>query len=75
MKEARCVAIKAAIDSASDYTTCLHQVKSLILSILAHKQEHMEVQEALAIGFCIAFKLSMVKSQLAIIFSQRVQFA
>ena len=89
VKEAGCVAIGAAIGSASDSTACLRKVESLILSILGNKQELMEVQKALARGLCIALKLSGEEDrvaffgkilidaclQLAMSGSQRVQFA
>lgn len=89
VKEGGCVAIGAAIGSASDSTACLRQVESLILSILNSKQERMEVQKAMARGLCIALVLSgeddrvaffgktLIDAclQLAMSGSQRVQFA
>lgn len=89
VKEAGCVAIGAAIGSASDSTACLRQVESLILSILNSKQERMEIQRAMAQGLCLALVLSgkddrvaffgktLIDAclQLAMSGSQRVQFA
>lgn len=89
VKEAGCVAIGAVIGSASDSSSCLRQVESLILPILGSKQERMEVQRAVARGLCLALDLSgevdrvaffgktLIDAclQLAMSGSQRVQFA
>jgi len=89
VKEAGCIAIGAAIGSASDSTACLRKIESLIISILSSKQERMEVQKAMARGLCLALELSGEEDrvaffgktlideclQLAMSGSQRVQFA
>lgn len=88
VKEAACVAIGAAVGSASIPTSSLRNVEHLLLDIMRDSQQTMDVHRALARGLCLAIRLAgddgvtflgkaLLDSclQMAMSGAQRVQFA
>lgn len=88
VKEAACVALGAAVGSASDPSSRLRQVEDTIVALLQNKQERMEVHRAVGRGLTLALHLEKDSDkveffgktlldaclQMALSGSQRVQY-
>ncbi len=89
VQEEACVALGAAVGSASDPAARLRQVESVLLKLMKHSKERMEVHKAVAKGLVLALTIADVEDrvaflgkemldaclQLAMSGSQRVQYA